>query len=174
MVSDVASLVVAIKACCQEANVEATEIFIHKCLQIWQTMCVRHGMMVVGGPFSGKTVAIRMLGKAITSLQGQGPYSIVKMKTINPKSITMGQLYGEKDPKSDEWNDGILAVIMRKVANKKNGKRYWSVCLSVSLSVSLFFLPLLIFPFELPLFSLFVFRFVHVSVPHSILSLFVS
>ena len=127
---DYGSLLVAIENACQEKHLEAVEGFVNKCIQLYETTVVRHGLMLVGPTVSGKTACSNVLASALTSLKGQesisgGVYEAVHVYTLNPKSITMGQLYGEFDPMTHEWTDGILSCLIRQGCGADNEDKRW-------------------------------------------------
>ncbi len=64
--------------------------------------------MLVGEPFGSKTSVMHTMAEAMTNLNmaGNEEYEKVIFKTINPKAITMGQLYGQFDPVSHEVRFG--------------------------------------------------------------------
>ncbi|XP_041972117.1 dynein axonemal heavy chain 7 isoform X2 [Aricia agestis] len=122
-------LVDCLKECCVTLNLQANDFFIEKVLQLYEMILVRHGLMIVGLPFSGKTKCYQALGHALglvseKKLMAENP---VEWIVINPKSITMGQLYGQFDAVSHEWSDGILAVSYRYFAVSTNDNRKWLV-----------------------------------------------
>ena len=111
---------------CSEANLQPVTYFYDKIIQIYDMMVVRHGFMIVGHPFSGKTSAWTILAEMLSKLHAKYPddsrWTDVVPFLMNPKSVSMGQLYGMFDPVSHEWTDGILAIQYRNAATSKVGK----------------------------------------------------
>ncbi|CAI8001099.1 Dynein heavy chain 7, axonemal, partial [Geodia barretti] len=114
---------------CTEKILQATEFFIQKLIQTYEMMIVRHGFMLVGGPFASKTKVLNVLASTLTLLNERGQMEEYKTmyKVINPKAVTMGQLFGQFDPVSHEWTDGIVANTFREFAKAENDDRKWVV-----------------------------------------------
>jgi dynein heavy chain len=61
--------------------------------------------MVVGPTGSGKSVVINTLAASLKEYLGYP----TKIDTINPKMVTLNELYGVLDPDSRDWTDGLLS-----------------------------------------------------------------
>jgi dynein heavy chain len=112
-VIDYGALLHSICASASEMGLQPVGAFIYKVIQLYETTVVRHGLMVVGPTGGGKTNNVRCLQKAMSKLEDVPGWARVVTTNLNPKSITMGQLYGQNDEATKEWADGILAYAMR-------------------------------------------------------------
>ncbi|KAJ7552701.1 hypothetical protein O6H91_06G065600 [Diphasiastrum complanatum] len=119
----------AITENCLRMNLQPSPYFMTKIIQLYEMIIVRHGLMLVGLSFSGKTSAIRVLQHALSDLADLGldGERRVQIAVVNPKSVTMGQLYGQADPVTQEWLDGVLAVRFREQASDPSIDRKWLV-----------------------------------------------
>ncbi|XP_058931925.1 dynein axonemal heavy chain 1 [Kogia breviceps] len=129
-VTDYGILDEAIRKACEKNNLKDVDGFLTKCIQLYETTVVRHGLMLVGPTGSGKSNCYRILAAAMTSLKGQpsisgGVYEAVNYYVLNPKSITMGQLYGEFDLLTHEWTDGIFSSLIRVGAIASDTNKKW-------------------------------------------------
>ncbi|KAG2485619.1 hypothetical protein HYH03_015682 [Edaphochlamys debaryana] len=124
---DYASLLSALKESCGEMGIQCVPAFEGKVIQLYETTIVRHGLMLVGPTMGGKTCCYRSLQKAMTKLAvaGDPKYERVRVVSLNPKSITMGQLYGEFDENTHEWTDGVLACYMRECSEDTKPDKKW-------------------------------------------------
>ncbi|KAH8072853.1 dynein light chain binding protein [Aureococcus anophagefferens] len=54
-------------------------------------------------------------------------YQEVRFEILNPKCITMGELYGEVNMVTQEWRDGLASTIMRRAVGEESAVRKWTV-----------------------------------------------
>lgn len=85
--------------------------------------------MLIGEPYGGKTTILRTLANALTLMHEQGDEygTITKCFILNPKAITLGQLYGYFDPISAEWTDGVCALAFRRFSLDDSPDRKWII-----------------------------------------------
>lgn len=124
--------------------------FMRKCSQLFESVSVRLGVMLVGPAGSGKSSVIGTLAAALTALNDRalgdsaasltgpeatgsllsagdksgevsgsshkGPardlpqcFKRIQQHTVNPKSVSVGELFGEYNHVSNEWTDGQVS-----------------------------------------------------------------
>ncbi|XP_032591888.1 dynein axonemal heavy chain 7 [Drosophila grimshawi] len=113
---------------CEKQNKQCTPFVLEKVQQLYEMIVVRHGLMLVGYPFGGKSTTYHLLADTLECMEKKdGSENRAIYTVINPKAITMGQLYGQFDAVSHEWSDGILAVNYRIFAVSETPDRKWLV-----------------------------------------------
>ena len=125
--SDYGPLIPTIKSVANRNGLHPHINFTRSTIQLYETVQVRHGLMIVGQAYAGKTSVLRTLQQAMTEIDNDAMPPKVQTYTINPKSVASTQLYGSFDPNTHEWTDGVLAIIYRDVSKDLCGNSNWLV-----------------------------------------------
>jgi len=109
----------------REEKAISSESYLDKLMQIYDTLTIRFGMMLVGSPLAGKSTMIQYLIKTINRLSighksepEKQQYNMIEMAELNPKSIMIEQLYGRFDPLTQTWSDGLASKILRDFVSR--------------------------------------------------------
>ncbi|XP_076454460.1 dynein axonemal heavy chain 2-like [Babylonia areolata] len=126
---DYSKLENALKEDLKALKLQVTKITLTKIIQLYETKLSRHSVMTVGCTQSGKTVAWRVLQAAMGRLHDAGDpdFQIVKDFPLNPKAVSLAELYGEFDLGSGEWADGVLSSVMRNTCADERPDEKWIV-----------------------------------------------
>ncbi|KAH6590256.1 hypothetical protein BASA50_009516 [Batrachochytrium salamandrivorans] len=110
-------------------NLLPVESLILKVIQLFEIKTSRHGVMVVGDSGAGKSTIWKLLQGTFGRLAKISPerYTNVKPFMLNPKALSLGELYGEFNLAENEWNDGILSSLMRNVCSDEKKDQKWII-----------------------------------------------
>ena len=130
--NDYGELQVALEEEIDRAGLQKVPKFIGKVIQMFDVFNIRFGATLVGPAGTGKTSCYRILAALMTNLREEkhssNPvFQRVKYRILNPKCITMGELYGEFNPLTQEWHDGLASTIMREFVAEESDERRWTV-----------------------------------------------
>ncbi|KAJ3206517.1 Dynein heavy chain 2, axonemal [Entophlyctis luteolus] len=111
------------------ANLQPAESMITKVIQLYETKQSRHGVMVVGETGVGKSTVCKLLQSTLCKLAKLKPEAYVSAKSflINPKALSLGELYGEVNIASNEWTDGVLSNVMRAACSDEKKDQKWII-----------------------------------------------
>jgi dynein heavy chain len=113
-----------------ERKMVAQPNFILKCIQLFETFNVRFGVMLVGQTGSAKTAVYEVLEDTMIYMRENDSkdkvYQMVKKIILNPKAISMNEMYGYVNS-SQEWFDGLASKVMRLAAQETGDEKTWVV-----------------------------------------------
>lgn len=116
----------AIRGIASERHLVVNDTWMTKILQLYQIQTIHHGVMMVGNSGSGKSAAWKLLLQAMQQVENvEGVCHIIDSKVMSKEA-----LYGNLDPTTREWTDGLFTSILRKIVDNLRGeetKRHWIV-----------------------------------------------
>ncbi|OAF69166.1 Axonemal beta dynein heavy chain 2 [Intoshia linei] len=110
----------------EEKGLQRIEYTVSKVIQLYETKNSRHATMLVGSSMSGKSTCWSILQSALNKMyKTQTPTKCIKTFIVNPKSVSLAELYGFYDLTTSEWTDGILSSIIRNICADTHDDEKW-------------------------------------------------
>ncbi|KAG5317386.1 DYH2 protein, partial [Pseudoatta argentina] len=102
-------------------------MMVTKVIELYETKGSRHSTMIVGASNTAKTATWKILQNTMTTMKSDGKpgFNTVRVHPINPKALSLGELYGEYNLSTGEWLDGVISSIMRKTCSEDTPDEKW-------------------------------------------------
>ncbi len=101
-----------------------------KMLQLYNSLQIRHGNMLVGRTMTGKTACWKLLAHSLTYLKEKKDMKFPKVKkySINPKAVNVEELFGYNKQRG-EWQPGVIPTILKLACDesKERGEDRWII-----------------------------------------------
>jgi dynein heavy chain len=127
--SDYGALMKEIENQLRIQKLQIVPAYITKITQLLETQLVRHGVMLVGATATGKSTNSTILSRTLTQLKKNGStdpaHQLTKVFHLNPKSITIEELYGSFNEMTGEWKDGLVAILVREAVSDTTDNKKW-------------------------------------------------
>ncbi|KAH0794512.1 Dynein heavy chain family protein [Histomonas meleagridis] len=112
----------AINQAINERGLQQSNYIINKTIQLYQIMNIRHGVMLVGQTGGGKTTSRNLLSDALDILNKP-----VEQVEVNPKAVTLSDLYGSYNLVTNEWKNGLVGKFFSEMSEADPNIQQWII-----------------------------------------------
>lgn len=124
---DYEEFLVSIEKSLIDMGLQTIPAAVTKVIQLFETKNSRHSVMLLGNTGTAKSVTWEVLKRSFAKMKelGKPGWNEALEYPINPKALSLGELYGEYNLATGEWFDGVLSSIMRKICNDEGPDQKW-------------------------------------------------
>jgi dynein heavy chain len=110
----------------EEMDLSPSSYTVQKAVELSQCLRLGKGVLMCGKCNSGKTIARDVLFNVLKNKSFSSGEGVIKQHIINPKSLTVSELYGTFVENSS-WSDGVFSSILRQQVTDDSGYVRWIV-----------------------------------------------
>lgn len=107
----------------KQKKLTLNQFIIEKVIDLYSLLQNRFGICLLGPTLSGKSTIIKLLQHTLNRIHEQDKelkapkiQHRVEKEIINPKAVSMNELFGSIDPVTKSWKDGVLSHCLRTMS----------------------------------------------------------